>query len=199
VRVRVRVAGGVRMRVHVAARVFVKVHAAAGVAQAERVFGDVFGAAVDDAAGADHAVRHLFQLVRAAAHDDDFEAVLVIQMDVHAGPHLLTQIMLQRGEAFGQLADVVVVDQRDGCEGRHSFVERGAAHLGARQITQELRTVAAAADRERIQLLDQARLHRDAKTDQVVFHASENSNTRSCAFSQRSSFTVCSARELVGI
>ena len=79
-------------------------------------------------------------------------------------------LVLQAGEALRELPHVVVVDQGHRRKCRHSLVERGAADLGAGQVAQELRTVAASKLGQRVELLDQARLHGHTKTNQVVLH-----------------------------
>ncbi len=66
----------------------VLVHAPAGAAQAERVFGHVLGAALYDAAGADHPPGDFLQLIGAAAHHDHFQTMLVVQMNVHRNARL---------------------------------------------------------------------------------------------------------------
>ena len=67
----------------------VLVHAPAGAAQSERILGHVLRAALNDAAGADHPPGNFFQLIGAAAHHDDFQTMLVVQMNVHGGTHRL--------------------------------------------------------------------------------------------------------------
>ena len=84
------------------------------------------------------AVGDDLQLVGAAAHDDDLEAEIVAQVDVHRRPHPLAELVLQIGQLLAEVAHVVVVDQRQGPDRRHPLRDLGAPHLGPRQIAQQL-------------------------------------------------------------
>ena len=93
----------VRVRVRVGVRLvaLVLMHAAPGAGQAECAFRDVLGAALNHAAGANHAPGDLFQLVRATTHDDHSVTVLAIQVHVHGRAHLLAEVVPKRSSLPG--------------------------------------------------------------------------------------------------
>ena len=67
--------------------------------------------AVQDAFERQDAIGNGLQLVGPAVHDDDFEAVVVIEVNVQGRADFFAQIMLQLGQALAQVADVVIVNE----------------------------------------------------------------------------------------
>ena len=73
--------------------------------------------------------------VRSPAHHDDFEASLVVEVDVHARSDLVAKLVLHSSEAFGQLADVVIVDEGHARESFDALARERTNDLGARKIS----------------------------------------------------------------
>ena len=132
--------------------------------QDQVLFDDVFRAPLEDAAGTEHFFGRDLELVGAAAHHHDFEAVLAIEVDVHGRAHLLAHVVLQGGELLGELADVMIVNERHRGERAHAILERRAPNFGPRQIAQELGTVASASFGQLVELGDETRLHGNPET-----------------------------------
>jgi len=94
-----------------------------------RSLGDVrsdLDAALEHAARRKERLGRLLKLVRAAPHHDDFEAPFGIEVNVHRGPHLLAQLVLHVGNALGELAHVVVVNDGDARERLYAFRTRAS-------------------------------------------------------------------------
>jgi hypothetical protein len=66
--------------------------------------------AVADAAFGGDCFRQGAYFSRWAAQKQGFQAVIVVEVDVHAGDDQVMRVVLQIGEAFGQAAFVMVVD-----------------------------------------------------------------------------------------
>ena len=77
-------------------------------------------------------------------HHDHLHAVLVIEMHVQRGAHLVAELVLERIQPFGQIADVMIVDERERRHGAHRAANFGPHHGGPRQIAQRLGASAAA-------------------------------------------------------
>ncbi len=60
----------------------------------------------------DKRIRDLPNFPRLSAQYDDFQAMIVIQMDMKRGHYVVVILMLQLGQFFTQKTHVVVVDQR---------------------------------------------------------------------------------------
>ena len=58
-------------------------------------------------------IRHLAHLRSLAFHDEHFEAVVVVEMDVHAGKYLPLIVMLNVGQFSGQITHMMVVHKGD--------------------------------------------------------------------------------------
>ena len=138
-------------------------------AQRQRVFDHVLGATLQDTAGREHARGGRLQLVGPPAHDDDFETMLAIEVHVHRRTYLVAEIVLQRGQLFGELTHMVIIDEGHGRKRADPILERRFPHLGAREIAQQLGPIASARLRELVDFRDEARLHGDAETHQTVF------------------------------
>jgi hypothetical protein len=138
-------------------------------AEDQVLFDDVLRATLEDAAGTEHLFSRRLELVGATAHHHHFEAVLAIEVDVHSRAHLLAHVVLQGGELLGELADVMIVNERHRGERAHAIVERRAPNFGPRQIAQELGAVAPASFGQLVELGDETRLHGDSKSHEVLF------------------------------
>jgi len=62
----------------------------------------------------DEPVCHPLDLLRPPPHNEDFEAVVPIQVDVHAGDDGVVGMVLQVGEGVGQFSRIMRIDDRDG-------------------------------------------------------------------------------------
>jgi len=69
-----------------------------------------------DAFGPDQAVGDFLHLAAFALDHQDFKAMMFIEMDVQRGPKKLLVLVLKVGEGVAQVADGVVVDDRDGAD-----------------------------------------------------------------------------------
>ncbi len=75
---------------------------------------DHVDAAMLHATRGEHLVRELAELVCSALKNDDLEAVSRVEVNVHRGPHLTAQTMLQLVQTLGEITDVMVVDEGHG-------------------------------------------------------------------------------------
>lgn len=89
-----------------------------------------------DAFGGEQSIGHLTNAVGSPAHGEDFETVVVIEVDMQRGDDQVAVVMLDVGEQVQQMRFVMVVDQ---CDGAGDFVvaklllmfdELSAYHVG---------------------------------------------------------------------
>lgn len=120
------------------------------------------------AAGRKNAICELPELVGRALEDDDLEAVGLVEMNVHRGAHLRAEPVLQLDQSFRQVANVVVVDQRDGRHGVGPSADLGARYLGTCKIAEHLRTCAVSLLHQRIEGAQQRALHRHTEPHEVI-------------------------------
>jgi hypothetical protein len=73
-------------------------------------------------------------------------------MHVQGGADALTQLVLQLGELLAQIADVMIVDQRQRPDRVDTLRDLRAAHGGPGQVAQQLGPRAAALAGQRVQL-----------------------------------------------
>ncbi len=132
--------------------------------------GDQLQATLLHAAGGEETIAHALELVGATSQDNHLEAVVVIEVDVERRAHLFAKLVLRCGQTFGELADMVIVDERKRAGGRHAARELYARNLGARQIAQKLGACDPARRHQGIETLEERPLHRDAEADEIVFH-----------------------------
>lgn len=83
------------------------------VAFGRRHVGEELEPALLHAARREDFVGEIAELVGAPAHDDRFEAKVVAQVNVHRRTNVLAERMLQIGEALRELADVMIIDDRE--------------------------------------------------------------------------------------
>jgi len=67
-------------------------------------------AALEDAFGGDEAVGDGLDFLARATQDDDFEAVVVVEVDVEGGDDGVVVLVLGLSQFFGEKPDMVVVD-----------------------------------------------------------------------------------------
>jgi hypothetical protein len=115
------------------------------------------------AAQGEDAVGDCLQFSALALHDDDFEAVVMVEVDVGRGEDHGSGAVLNVGELLGEIGDVVVVDQGEGAyDGLiriDVFFEKGAAD----EVADGLGTVLVTAFGDKaIELLEEVSVERDA-------------------------------------
>jgi len=126
--------------------------------------------AVLHAAHAQHAIGDGAQAIGLAADDHHLHAQLVAQVNVQGGPHRVAQIVLQRRQLVGQIAHVVVVDQRQRRHGIDAPGDLGPGDLGAGQVAEQLGAGTAPLAGQRVDLLQQRGVDGHAEADEVGFH-----------------------------
>lgn len=131
---------------------------------------DDFDPALLDPAHRQNLLRERLQFVRSPADDDDLQAVVVAQVDVHRRPDAVSQLVLHLGQFFGQVADVVVIDDGQGGDGIDTRANLGAHHFGAGQIAKQFGPGTAAVGHQFVQLGQQRGVDRDAETNQGNAH-----------------------------
>lgn len=132
--------------------------------------GDELHSAMLDAARGEEPIAGVPQLVGEAAHHDDLEAVVVIEVDVQRRAHALTERMLEVREPLGEISNVMVVDQRERRDGVGPRAHASTRDLGAHEIAKELRPRPATLFDERIELFEERAFHGHAKPHQGIFH-----------------------------
>jgi len=134
--------------------------------------------AVLHAAHAQHAIRDGAQAIGLAPDDDHLHAQVMAQVDVQGGPHRVAQLVLQLRQLVGQVAHVVVVDQRQRRHRIHPAGHLGPGDLGPRQIAEQLGAGAAALPGQDVDLLQQRGVDGHAEADEVGFHPQDDSIAR---------------------
>jgi hypothetical protein len=104
-----------------------------------------------DAFRADQRVGDLAHVSRPAAHHDDLQTVIVVQVDVQRGENRMVKIVLDGSEFFIEQPDVVVVDQRDGAHHRGIRGGPGLLHqFVTDDVAESLAAVVVAAPRNQL-------------------------------------------------
>ena len=70
-----------------------------------------------DTLGAEEPFGDPFDLTPLSPDDEDLQAVMLVEMDVHGRDDLFVIPVLECGKGFGQLADIMAVHERDGADG----------------------------------------------------------------------------------
>lgn len=78
------------------------------------------------------------ELVRATAEDDDLEAEIVVEVHVKRRPDLFPEIVLNLGQLLGELAHVVIVDERERRDAAGLRLRLRARDLAPNEIAQDL-------------------------------------------------------------
>ena len=76
-------------------------------------FGGVYDLAVFHTSDRNHLFRQFTHFPAFSSKDDNFEAVVVVQMDVSGGHNKSSVVVLQFGQLVSQIMDVMVVNQCD--------------------------------------------------------------------------------------
>ena len=97
----------------------------------------------------------------------DLEAIVCAEVHVHRRAHLPAEPVLNLGQALGEVAHVVVVDDGQSGDRIRGGVLLGARDLRADEIAQDLRPCGAARLDDAIQLLEQAPLHGHAESNEL--------------------------------
>ena len=123
------------------------------------------------AARREDAIRRLFQDVRRAAHGDDLEAVIVIEVHVQRGDHRVAELVLDFRQALGELAHVVLVDEHqragDVAAAHHGLFDEARAD----QIADRLAAVRVPLARDlRVERGEQIFFDGHAEPDEVASH-----------------------------
>jgi hypothetical protein len=63
-------------------------------------------------------IREFPKAMNLAANDDNFHALIMIQVNMHRGNDIMVLFMLELHESMRELADMVVVDENDSCGNR---------------------------------------------------------------------------------
>jgi hypothetical protein len=114
--------------------------------------GDDFYASVPNAAGGEDSIGDRLELVCATAHHDDLETEIVTQVNVEGRSHAITEVVLELRELLAQIADVVVIDDRQGRDGFRAGPDLGLHYLCSGQVAEELGTRALARTNEGVEL-----------------------------------------------
>jgi len=127
--------------------------------------------AVLHAAGADQYVRNVGDVGAFPFHNDHFQAVVVIQVDVGGGDDVPEETVLDPIQFFGELPGVMAVNKAENAYGRfipvlpflpdQLFPHEITEGFGAASVSFPLN--------ERIELIQQVRFDGDAKTGHMIF------------------------------
>jgi hypothetical protein len=132
--------------------------------------GDQLDTAVLHATHPEDTIRDRLQPIRLAADDHHLHAQIVAEVDMQRSPHRLAQVMLQLSESVAEIANVVVVDQRQRRHGIHAKRNLRTPDLGARQIAEQLGACAVALRRQGVDFLQKVAVDGDTEADEVGFH-----------------------------
>jgi GTP-binding protein len=118
----------------------------------------------------EHLVGRALHDVGGPAHDDDLEAVIVVEVDVHGGTHRVPEAVLNLGELLREVAHVMVVDERERRDARLALAHLLLRHLGAHEIPQDLGAGRPSGLDEGVELGEERVFHGDPEPDEHVFH-----------------------------
>lgn len=120
-----------------------------------------------DAFGRDDALGCAPEHARRSAHDDHLEAVVVIEVHVQRGDHLLAEVVLHLRERLGELADVMIVHQRERAA-RLGLVVDLLDEIGPDEIADRLAAIHVSLRLDaRVEAFEQISVDRDAETNQL--------------------------------
>src|ERR1035437_6626843 len=97
-----------------------------------------------DTAQSKHPVRDRLDLFASALHEDDFQAVMMIQMDMRGGEHPGPRRVLHFGQLFREIRNVMIVHKRQSANywlvrldgfGEKRFTDQIAECLGTVRVT----------------------------------------------------------------
>jgi hypothetical protein len=130
---------------------------------------DLDSTLLDPSHGQD-AVRDGLQPIRPPAHHHDLETEIVCQVNVERGPDAFTELVLQLGELLAEIADVVVIDERQRADRVDAPRDLGPSDLAAREVAEQLGAGAAAFLHQLVELPEQGILDRDPEPDERILH-----------------------------
>ena len=130
--------------------------------------GDHLDAAVLHPARCKDALGEAPQLGGRTLQDDHLQAMRLVEVDVHRRAHLPAERMLELVEALGEIAHVMVVDERDRRDGVGALGELLSRDLGPGEITEHLGAGAPALLHEGIERAQEGRLHGHPESNQLV-------------------------------
>ena len=97
-----------------------------------------------NSAQSQHAVGNFLEAFAAAFHDDDFEAIVVVEVDMCCGQNHSPRRMLHFGELLSEIGHVMVVDQGQGSNNRIVRPNLVGEKRLANQIPKSLRPIGVA-------------------------------------------------------
>ena len=129
--------------------------------------GDELEPAPLDPARREDLIGDVAEHVGVAVHDDDLEAVVGAEVHVHRRTDLAAELVLELGEALGEIADVMVINERERADGVGIRRSLFARHFSAHEIAQDLRARGVPRRDDTIEVLEQIGFHRDAETSEL--------------------------------
>ena len=124
---------------------------------------------------ADQGIRDFLDLRAFAFHDQHFEAVVVIEVDVHPCQDMALEIMLDMSELPREIAHVMVVHERNGCDGLLVGLSGPflADELIADEIAERFRSRGILTTPDNlIEVVKQVMIQRYAETDELLHRRS---------------------------
>ena len=100
--------------------------------------GDDFDPTLLHAPQSQNAIGDVLQAVGSAAHDENLETQIVVDVNVQGGAHLVAQLMLKLGQSFAEVTHVMVVDQRERADRLHGLAHLGPPNLCSGQVPEQL-------------------------------------------------------------
>lgn len=98
-----------------------------------------------NAAHGQHVIGHVLDLAAAALHDDHFETIVVVKVNMRRRQHVAMGLMLHLIELVRQTGTVVIVNHGKRGDDRFVLVDRLSNQALAYQIANRFRTVLVAA------------------------------------------------------
>jgi hypothetical protein len=95
------------------------------------------------------------ELIGLAAHDHDLETEVMRQVDMQRRPHAFAQLMLQLGQLLAEVANVMIIDERQRADGVDPLGDLGPSHLAAREVAQQFGAGAATLLHQCVELPEQ--------------------------------------------
>lgn len=132
----------------------------------------------------EHPLRRSLQHVGRPAHHDDLEAMVVVEVHVHRGAYGVPEPVLDLREPLGEVAHVMVVDQREGRHGGLSLANLLLRDLRTDQVPKDLRAGRPACLDDGVELRKERIFHGDAEPHEHVFHRAAHLSWKAGPFSQ---------------
>lgn len=142
----------------------VLVDLARGLAQPRK--GDELDAALLHPAGREQALGGAADAIGWSREHDDLKTVGMIEVDMKGRTDRVAERVLHLGQALGEVAHVVIVDERERGDTRCAFADAGAGDLGADEIAQHLGAGDTTRLDDAIEVLEERGLHGDAEANE---------------------------------